>query len=516
MRCGNCHYLFFANVESYPHGVEAQFPTGDVCDHNWKWTLDLFGDLCLTEYYALKNGNAGQYETFQETLPTAIVGTNSNVLSKRVWLDRLSQQIVRWKSEEHQNNSIWLYEQLPADAGLRRVFIHNMTIDDTHLPTSGCNSVMSVPITVERHYCFESADGRSISYPKLSGIPNPIIGSIWNPEVEFAADPTSIDPDAIGGTEPSRICRFEYRHAPILTNVNLQTLWVGIKRDVGCGLDGWVSIWNAESGTLHNGSLVYTDSSAYAVPGVPPNPPQEVVANLNDQTLLKRLSICLKDVADSTKYNQFRGSYILLARVRVGGINPNGATDTSVSITARYGWLGAEQHTPTNVFAYIDQLEEKGLNEWRMVELGVIHLPPDSARVCDDLTLGNFCIDVEARRDRGDRNLDIDFLQLIPMEHYARVDIQSELIENFYATINIHEDDSTSAIGTTANGASSDVVYSVNSLYLPEVASRIVVATNSVYDVTNPASSGVVTNNVLDAFNAEINYFHRWLSLRNK
>ena len=151
-----------------------------------------------------------------------------------------------------------------------------------------------------------------------------------------------------------------------------------------------------------------------------------------------------------------------------------------------------------------------------MVELGVVHLPPDSGRVCDNITLGNFCIDIEARRDRGDRNLDIDFIQLIPMEHNTRVEIQSEETANYYISINVHEDDSTSATGYTGQGTSSDISYSVNQFYLPEVPSRIVVATNNVYDNSDPLTSGVVGNLIADQFTAEMIYYHRWLSLRNK
>ena len=503
MKCGNCHHLFFANVEKFPRSGQSEFSLTSACDHGWKWTLDVFKDLCLTEYYALKNGNAGQYETFQETLPTAIVGTSQNVLSKRIWLDRISQQILRWKSEEHQNNSVWLYEQLPADAGLRRVFIHSMTIEDTHLPTDGCSTVIGVPITVERHYCFESPDGKQANF-STGGQPIYEVEEIWDTSYDYGAN--VYDPSLIGGTEPSRICDFEYRGSPFIAGSSIKHLWVGIKRDVGCGLNHWVSIWEAELGTLLNGTTFSVDSDARG--------DGKIVPDFTNPEMLPRVTICLSQVIDpliplaelEAAYEQFRGSYILLARLRPTGDN------IAISVTARYGWASALQRTPTNVFAYIDNEQELNLSAWRTVELGVVHLPPDSGRICDNVDLSRFCIDIEVRRDKGIGSMDIDYIQLIPMEHHAKVEVSTTDSATVYVNLHTHEDDSTSANALTLAGVSSDIVYSINSLQIPEVDSRIVFAHNYTYGT----ALDVPNNHIRDGVVASARYYHRWLSLRNK
>lgn len=453
--------LFIGSVADQP----CPYDGCDICGFGHPWHLDLLSEYPLRGHWEMHHGIAGVTEPIIETIPISIKQGDAAYTRKKTKLDRFQQQAWRWRDNLVQNNSLWLYEQHRGEAGLRRSYIHSIApLRSVRRNRFGGGAVGDHDLQLVRHFCSETPEQTEIVIPRQHHW-----GYVFNPDYAV-------------GTEPGRICEFIWRdHYSYLVSP-IRTWyrgWVGIKPDIGCGLDDWQPIWELETGQPRTDASIVADAAASGGSVV-----QVSFATQPDPA--QRVIIRLRDMYPNINFEQWRGQYIVLLRYRVNG----GAT---ASFRLRYGWYANSRRIPSDVVRY-------SLNPvYDIMDLGIVQFPPDSGRVChscEDDSLDDVTIEIDVGLVEGAGTVDLDALYFIPFEHSAVVtntdfeynvvgpgsDVERPTNEDNYLKIVTHEDDRTDAryYGTIANDGTlspnAGFQPSLNRFYLPERGSRIVTA----------------------------------------
>ena len=424
-------------LESYIGGIEACTcgKLNNVCNCGLTWKLDLLGEIATTQMWEMSHGIAGSTEPIVEHIPTALSGANYTRLKTK--LDRFQRQAWKWRDNVMQNNSIWLHEQFASEAGLRRSYVHQ--IAPIRTPRRG-SSYGEHQLQVTRHWCSESCEPIEIEVPA-----EPHWGRVFDPGYAI-------------GTTDGRICEMEF--GALGSGALYNTVWVGIKEDVGCGIDQWnPRIENFANGLAQAGTATMTEFNR----------------------------VQLRDV--TTAPEQYRGCYYVLACVAAEA----GAT---VALRGTVGWEWDEYMQPITHSPIF--FEGKGLGIRDVVSLGVACLPIDDMRYCTTAnsfdTMQAVSLAVEFKTDPVGAAVAIEELYLIPYEHsavlrrpdrtYANADLNGNFTSRLY--LHTHEDDTVqTAVRATPiiinpndqrifRGSAYDPGH--NRFYMPEKGSRIVSA----------------------------------------
>lgn len=496
---------------------------GQVCAFDEIWMLDLIGEYCLRENWIPTAGIAATaQENITETINVGIIGAHNWVIDERAKLDNFMQAIIAWHKGIKINNSIWLYHQMSGEEGMRRCLLYSLTSRDvaTQLPKDNADAAIDMRLSIERHFCWENIENVGLTFPEFTF---PYWGTIYTPNIGGV--------DFEIGTSPARIQLSQIGDLvrDPLTRRIIGTVWTGVKEDLGCGLDMWSPLWECETGiaqTAYAGANV-VDATASA--GLYRNVNFPAIGTAMTTQITMSLENAFPALPKSA-YEQFRGDYIVLLRAKLE--NPN----MIVPMTIRYGWLDGGRKIPVRQSPVVFT----GESDWRLIEMGVISLPPDSGKQALSLSVGGgvvrynnlskYTIDVLAGLDAASGalgDLFLDALYLIPYEHNAKARYQGKFSPSFAtAAVNndalwiaTHEDDTAEARYLYDDPAApadaidpiSDYVLSTTDYFLPQKGSRIVWAVNSFDEV-----GGVYKNvNELDwELFAFYNIYPRWLTYR--
>lgn len=464
-------------MHSYLAGVEncACGRSGNVCDCNAVWKLDLLNELETREMWEMSHGIAGSFEPIIEHIPVSLNSSNRSYTKLKTKIDRMARQAWKWRDNVVQNNSIWLYEQFAGEPGLRRSYVHQ--INPIREPRRG-SAYGAHQLQVVRHWCSESCEPVVIDVPRLKH---------WN---------RVFDPQYAVGTTDGRICEFEL--GVLDTGKLYNTVWIGIKEDIGCGLDEWEPLL-----PFHN----LTGAST------------EEYQEFNRITLGQVVS----------NPEQYRGQYYLLARVAAD----NGV---KVGLRGKVGWAWDEYMQPISHSSVF--FEGKGLGLRDLVSLGVVQLPIDDMRYCTTVNnnseMDSVTLSVDFHSDTPGAPVSISELYLIPYEHSAVLRRPDEFHANSdlnagYSTrlyVHTHEDDTVqvSQIATAGIVLQGNEPFSVrgsaydpslNRFYLPEKGSRIAMAIQLIGTPSGSTLEDVTFHDRNLTWEGQLTVHPRWLSDRD-
>lgn len=524
--CDDNIVLFLANQTEGDITTEAPeqavVPFGDVCAFGERWLLDLINEFCLRERWQMQAGIvAVTKDNLTEIMQVGIIGTPRFVAEERAKLDRFMQAANRWHRGEKRNNSIWLYSQFLGESGMRRCLVYNIRSRDfpTQYPKDNSKSALDMRLDIQRHFTWEN-----IERDALDPYNNDYWTGIQEPRLLGAFDVFS------EGTSPARIAilRLIDNIRNEITKRIIGRVWIGIKEDLGCGLDNWNPIMECELGD--NG----TDASNVAIidPDISNNA-YKLVDFTTDASVVRRTTITLGDafpLLAKSDFEQWRGDYIVLLRAQ------QDATSTNTSISIRYGWKDGGRKIPVQQSPAVFT----GETNWRLIGLGVISFPPDSGRqnislisdppaFPDTHNLSECSIDILIGRNSVAGEIRLDALFLIPYERHAIFQYRGAVSPSFASQAPnddslwfvTNEDDTqelryiTSDAGGFASDPIADYQLDTRDFFLPEKGSRIVYAVNA-FDET-----GVAPNIVYKPINAlsfslttRTALYPRWLTYR--
>lgn len=500
--------LFIANINKEPCDDPNLFP---ICDFGEDFFLDLQDEngVCTIRLWSPVRGIAGSIQSnIVENIGVVIDGTGKEVVEYQTYVDNIMDAIARWKEDAWRNNSIWLYNQFLGEEGLRRSLIHSLTIDDNYrqIATVGQKTVITQEFSIERGPFWESTEAND----KTGN--NREFSVFWG---------GIIDPEFAIGTTLGRICYNQVldTYSSLVQDRILLDFWWGVKEDMGCGLDDWGPLMELEDGFIFAPNAAIVSEVGASPIGSPP-PPNAVECLFGaTAATVPRVGIELNDAFPGANFDQWRGSYIVLLRLRVDD------PATEVEVVGRYGWR------TSRIKEKMQTVPVDGADgtDWRLIELGVAYCPQDMGRYCmSDPTvdeLGEWSIGVDVGRTAGGGTCYLDALYLIPYEHNAVLKNQNATTEflNFQDVkfrFGTNEDYSvwgryyTTVPGVVPVSPDTDYVISTEGLGLSHKGNRIV-AVGQTLDRTIPASP-VIVQDLLVLWNQERITYPSWLSLRDE
>jgi len=484
---------------------------GQVCDFDHIWFLDLLNEYCLRGFWIPTSGaSRPSQENIIENINVGLIGSPQFVVDMRAKLDDLMQQANKWHRGEKRNNSIWLYNQFTGEENIRRSLIYNLLSRDVSVqyPQPNGNPAIDMQLSIERHYCWED-----------------YYYQYYQPANNFLYWGTIQNTGFGTGTENARIQLMQLKDLirnPATRRI-IGNLWLGIKEDYGCGLDHWSPLWECESAFAVTAYANVNVADATASGGFYRNVNFPAIGTAMTTQITLTLNTAFSALTRA-QYEEFRGDYIVLIRAKLE--DPN----MVVPMTIRYGWYDGGRKNVVRQSPVIFT----GESDWRLIEIGVVSIPPDSGKQALSLTpltqnnLGNFSINVIAGLDASGAlgDLYLDALYLIPYEHRATLRYQGRFAPRFASQpvisdalwIATHENDLREArylVGDAMIGDSvdptSDYIINDNDWSLPYTNSRMVFAVNSFDEV------GGVYKNVNDLTWRTLDTLHiypRWLSYR--
>ena len=503
IRCEDVVAMFLAGVEEVDDDNQ-----NIICSFDMKWIFDLVHDrIGLTAQYLPVSGiKSNERANIRESLPLCIEGTPEGVQSVRGEFDEYIYLANEWISRQWVNNSVWLYVQYRGEAGMKRSLVKEIDIAGSWIKimSDDKQAIMDIRVNVLRHYVWED----TIKQGRGSGLVN-------FPNQTLLGKPN--------GSDDARISTFTVLSFDLFPEPDqYETVWVGIKPDVGCGVDQWepymyghTSI-NRFTGTSLQNDVANGGSSPTSVRIQFPTTEERV----------RRVTFKVSSSFPLADWDQWRGIYTVLARVRV--LNPSPIT--TISVQMAYGWEdnGFGVKTRNQTVVYVSNDSAVPCDSYRMISLGNITLPHDgmsreAGSTFDNIfgstsQLGQFAIDILAGREQGGGNLFVDGLYLLPAEYQAIATLPAQVgfipsggdpVESLYFYTN--EDDTVGGRYERNIGSGDQLLDGYdfsNKLFYPKNGGSLVMVVQKIDNAT-----GCIYHDITQTFSAfGMEYYSRWLN----
>lgn len=294
--------------------------------------------------------------------------------------------------------------------------------------------------------------------------------------------------NSIEGTAPARVERAEVQvtNTPFLVTPATAEYWMGI-RPLHDGVANFDQVWEVEDGTAA------TDTAFSA------NPADSGTGRLQttfatNTGLVRRFYIQLGDIAKVIgSERDYIGRYLVLARMQLTAAG-------TVGVQMRSGYSDQIVHEEI----YISN------TDFFLRELGEIEIPPASDPAMSYWNwLRAFTISIYAERLSGTPSLDVDFLFLVPTEHFLHVENSVIKFDNAikrYDDIYTIANDTLFAVGYTAG--TPDMVNDALTItpldwYIPQEGGALVMI-----------GQGSTVHDLGESYTVELNHYPRWLSYR--
>lgn len=427
-------------------------------------------------------------KSVHETITLTLKGTSTDDLAFMVQdIDRKIKECQWWIDDPGvEKYQVWLRVQMDGETYTRQAQILNIEpankVNEFTKQETNDYTIVEYTIGIERTPFWE----QPYSYPNTTS----------KTALNVLGDMVQLS-ETIQGDVPARLAKVSINQNDVQSQVNLY--WAGWKTSRFGNPANFTPVWSLNlSSYLGTDTSASADTSAY-------NGNKVVCTFGTDATLISRAVISVGDViSDAAKYNDQRGTYLVLLRAYTG-------TSTTVRARMAYSFGGGGVSAVLSPIYRARQVISN--TNWSFYEMGLVSFP--AVRSPISYTLKNSAIEIDVERIAGSGSLTMDCLTLIPVNDGALKSISpsanlattSVLLSTFQ-----NADESLSAIVENNNFIVwPGYINPVNSWSLPanNEAPYLVIASQG---LTGSPAAAVNTKGWKIDFS--YNYIPRWRTLR--
>ena len=421
------------------------------------------------------------YAPVVEQIDLVARDSGANITAAIATLDGYLAAARRWHTTRHEPGSYWLHHAAAGETAARRALIYEGSLkvmSGVGLDPMLTNAAARLQLQVTRHPLWEAAAGTVQTAENKT-----LWGSKWTLS-------------SVAGNEPARI-----RDLAVKPRFGgggpLVRIWIGL-REQGSGTANFDPVWELEDGSNEATAADVADATASPDPAT--GSKVQVAFNVT-ATMAQRMSITVSQAAiryGHMNYSHYTGNYHVLLRCKVTA----GAT---VKVELRIGYTNSASTVPV-------QEEWVTNSDWRLIPMGYISIPHHGYRdqLAANANVATTQLQVWAGHEAGTAAtdvLDLDAIQLIPSDHFARLegtDVEYRVSDDTPAHIFVFEDDTDLPVGYRYGKPSLNLPPDLNDFYLPVGQPAVVIAAER-------QASHVLT----DANDLRLEYLPRWLAYRS-